>query len=76
MLYIHFIYTDLEFKCPLLSDKEQGIFYNQRENQEAVNRKLLKQAMNLRGLADSSKEISQVFGCFLRCKKVTSLKGA
>lgn len=53
MLYIHFFfYTDLEFKCPLLSDKEQGIFYNQQENQEAVNRKLLKQAMNLCGLAD------------------------
>lgn len=64
MLYIHFFYTDLEFKCPLRSDKEQGIFYNQQENQEAVNRKLLKQAMNLCGQADYSKEISQAFYCF------------
>lgn len=42
MLYVHFFYTDLEFKCPLLSDKEQGIFYNQQENQGGCKQKGVK----------------------------------
>lgn len=73
-LYVHF-YTNLDFRLPLLSEKEQGSFYNQQENQQAVQRKWLKQAMTFAVWQIRLRSFSRQLAVLCNYKKMTSLKG-
>lgn len=59
-LYVHY-YTDLDFKCPILNDKEQGSFYNQQRKSIGCTEKNSKKQTSNEMLQISSTERSQAF---------------